>query len=351
MEGNRHNDMAIKTATIKDIAKALGVSVATVSRALTGSYEVNAETKQKVMEKAKELRYKPNVHARNLLKKKTSMIGVVVPEFITFFFPEIIIGIQDVMNKAGYQVLICQSNESSKQERQNIEMLEDSMVDGIIVSVAKESRNMDLYEALINRHMPMVFVNRVLPDLEASQVIIDDRKWAFKATEHLIKCGYKRIAHLAGNEHLSVTQRRIQGYIEALETYGLPVQERLIMHVGVQQDRAKVGVDYLMSLKEKPDAIFAVNDPVAIGAVLELRKRELKVPEDVAIVGFSESPIGKIMDLTSVAQPTFQIGYAAAELLLKKINDPDSPVETRILEAKLNIRNSTIPVQKRTRKT
>jgi LacI family transcriptional regulator len=332
--------------TIKDIAKALGVSIATVSRALTGSLDINPETKEKVQAKAKELHYKPNIQARNLLKSRNNMIGVVVPEFVTFFFPEIIIGIQEEMNKVGYQVLICQSNESSELERKNVEMLENSMVEGMIISVTKESKNIDLYQRLINEQMPIIFINRVLPGLDASQVIIDDRKWAFKAVEHLIKCGYKRIAHLAGNEHLSVTQRRVQGYKDALEKYDIPLQERLIMYVGVQQDRAKVGVDYLLSLKEKPDAIFAVNDPVAIGTILELRKRGIKVPEEIAVVGFSESPIGRILDLTSVAQPTFKIGHIAADLLLERINKPQTPVEIKVLDAQLNIRCSSLPAHK-----
>lgn len=332
--------------TIKDIAKALGVSIATVSRALTGSFDVNPETKEMVQAKAKELHYKPNIQARNLLKRRNNMIGVIIPEFRSFFFPEIIIGIQEVMNKEGYQVLICQSNESSELERKNVEMLENSMVEGLIISVTKESKNIDLYQRLINEQMPIVFVNRVLPDLDASQVIIDDRKWAFKAVEHLIKCGYKRIAHLAGNEHLSVTKRRVQGYKDALEQYNMPLQERLIMHVGVQQDRAKVGVDYLLSLKEKPDAIFAINDPVAIGTLLELQKRGIKVPEEIAVVGFSESPIGRILGLTSVAQPTFKIGHEAAELLLERINKPQTLVEIKVLDAQLNIRSSSLPAHK-----
>lgn len=333
-------------ATIKDIAKALGISIATVSRALTGSYEVSAETRERVQSKAKEFHYKPNIQARNLLKRKNNMIGVVVPEFITFFFPEIIIGIQEVMNKEGYQVLICQSNESSELERKNVEILENNMVEGLIISVTKESKNIDLYTRLLNEQIPIVFVNRVITELDVSKVIIDDQKWAYKAVEHLIKCGYKRIAHLAGNEHLSVTKRRVQGYKDALIAYDVPFQERLIMYVGVQQDRAKVGVDYLLCLKDKPDAIFAVNDPVAIGTILELRKRGLRVPEDIAVVGFSESPIGRILDLSSVAQPTFKIGERAAELLLKKIRDPNTPNETVILDAQLNIRSSSIPPNK-----
>ncbi|MDP4201172.1 MAG: LacI family DNA-binding transcriptional regulator [Bacteroidota bacterium] len=333
--------------TIKEIASALGLSIATVSRALNGSYDIHLETKEKVLAKARELHYKPNIQARNLLKRRNNMIGVVVPEFITFFFPEIIIGIQEVVNKHGYQVLICQSNESSSLERKNVEMLEDSMVEGLIVSVTKDSKNMDLYERLVQDRMPMVFVNRVLPQLNVNQVVIDDRKWAFQTVEHLIKCGYKCIAHLAGNPDLSVTKERLHGYLDALAAYGIPVQEQLIMYVGIQQERAKDGIDYLMVLKERPDAIFAVNDPVAVGCMLELRKRGLRIPEDVAVAGFSESPIGKIMELTSVSQPTFEIGKIAAEMLLKQIANNDLPVETVVLEAKLNIRNSTLPLNKR----
>lgn len=340
--------MSPSKITIKDLAKELGVSIATVSRALNGHHEIHPETKAKILKRAKELQYKPNIQARNLLKRRNNMIGVVVPEFITFFFPEIIIGIQEVVNKQGYQVLICQSNESSSLERKNIEMLEESMVEGLIISVAKESKNIDLYERLIQERMPVVFVNRVPPQLQANQVIIDDRKWAFKAVEHLIKCGYRKIAHLAGNENLSVTKGRLQGYLDALDAYQIPMQEHLIMHVGIQQDRAKVGIDYLMSLKEKPDAVFCVNDPIAVGSLLELKKRGLRVPEDVAVAGFSESPIGRIMELTSVFQPTFAIGRVAAEKLLKQIQNYDLPVETITLDAKLNIRNSTIPLNKRT---
>lgn len=334
--------------TIKDIAKELGLSVATVSRALNDSFEINAETKYRVQKKAREMKYKPNIYARNLLKQRSNMIGVVVPEFITFFFPEIIIGIQDVMNAAGYQVLICQSNESSDLERKNIEMLENCMIEGLIVSVTKESHNMTLYRRLIDDNLPIVFINRVLPDIEGgSQVIIDDYKWAYTVVEHLIKCGYKRIAHLAGNKGLSVTQRRLEGYMDALKAYDIPVKKEFIMHVGVQQDRAKIGVKYLLSLKEKIDAIFAINDPVAIGAMLEIQKQGLKVPDNIAIAGFTESPTGRILGLTSVSQPTFEIGAVAANLLCEKIKNINAPSQIKILDAKLNIRNSTIPQYKK----
>lgn len=247
---------------------------------------------------------------------------------------------------SGYQVLISQSNESSSLEAKNVEMLEDSMVEGLIISVAKDCRNIDLYQRLIDERVPIVFVNRIMSELSANQVVIDDRKWAFKVTEHLIKCGYRRIAHMAGNEHLSVTKERMFGYLDALTTYDIPVNDNLIMYVGVQQEKAIKGVNYFMSLKERPDAIFAVNDPVAVGCMLELKKRGIKVPDEIAVAGFSESPIGRIMELTSVFQPTIEIGRKAAELLLKQIKDYNAPVETIILDAKLNIRHSTLPLHK-----
>lgn len=339
--------MSTSRTTIKDIAKSLGISIATVSRALNNSHEIHQDTKNKVLKKAIELNYKPNIQARNLSKRRNNLIGVVVPEFITFFFPEIIIGIQEVINAVGYQALITQSNESSRLERKNVEMLEASMVEGLIVSVAKDSKNIDLYRRLLQERMPIVFVNRVFPELNANRVIIDDRKWSFKVVEHLIKCGYRKIAHLGGNPDLLVTKERLQGYLDALKAYDIPVLNHLIMHVGIQQDKAKFGINYLMNLKDKPDAIFAINDPVAIGAILELKKRGIKIPEDMAVAGFSESPIGKIMDLTSVHQPTHEIGKIAANKLLSLIQDFNTPTETITLEAKLNIRHSTLPIHKR----
>ena len=339
--------MKSSKTTIKDIARALRVSAATVSRSLNNSHEISEEMRRLVLSKAKELNYKPNINARNLLRRRTNMIGVVVPEFTTFFFSEIIIGIQEVLNAEGYQVLICQSSESGVIERQNIEMLESSMVEGLIVSVTKDGQNIDLYNRIITDGTPIVFVNRVPPKLQATQIVIDDRKWAFKIVDHMIRCGYRNIAHLGGCQNLSVTKERLQGYIDALSAHNIPIQEKYIMYVGVQQEHAKVGVDYLLSLKKRPKAIFAINDSIAIGCMLELRKRGLRIPQDMAIAGFSESPIGRIMELTSVAQPTLDMGKLAAQHLLPQIRGLTTPTETIVLDGKLNIRKSSLPIGKR----
>lgn len=339
--------MKSSKTTIKDIARALRVSAATVSRSLNNSHEISEEMRRLVLSKAKELNYKPNINARNLLRRRTNMIGVVVPEFTTFFFSEIIIEIQEVLNAEGYQVLICQSSESGVIERQNIEMLESSMVEGLIVSVTKDGQNIDLYNRIITDGTPIVFVNRVPPKLQATQIVIDDRKWAFKIVDHMIRCGYRNIAHLGGCQNLSVTKERLQGYIDALSAHNIPIQEKYIMYVGVQQEHAKVGVDYLLSLKKRPKAIFAINDSIAIGCMLELRKRGLRIPQDMAIAGFSESPIGRIMELTSVAQPTLDMGKLAAQHLLQQIRGLTTPTETIVLDGKLNIRKSSLPIGKR----
>lgn len=328
--------------TIKDIAKALGISTATVSRALSDNPEIKKETRERVLEKAKEMHYKPNIWARNLQNTRAKLIGVVVPEFITFFFLEIIMGIQEIMNPLGYQVLICQSSESSDIERRNIEMLEKSMVDGLIISLSKDSKNEDYLARLIDDGMPVVFVNRVCEKFSTNKIIIDDHKWAYKAVEHLIKSGYRRIAHLAGNEHLSITKWRLQGYIDALTDYGIQYDPRLVMHVGIQQKTASVGLNYLLSLKDKPDAVFAVNDPVAIGVYMGLKEKGLKVPDHMGIVGFSESAVGRVLELSSVEQPTFEMGRRAAEMLVRHIEDSSLGNEELILDAKLNIRKSSI---------
>ncbi|NDV81714.1 LacI family transcriptional regulator [Bacteroides sp. 51] len=333
----------MKPPTIKDIAEILGISVATVSRALTNSHEVNPQTREKVLETAKRMKYKPNLLARNLKKNSNRLIGVIVPEIITFYFPELIIGIQEIFNPLGYQVLICQSGESSAQERKNVEMLENQQVEGLIVSVSKESKNIDLYKRLLDDGMPIVFTNRVIEEIDAPKVVIDDKQWAYNATEMIIKHGYRRIAHLAGNLNLTITKLRLEGYRQALKDYDIPIDERLIMYVGIQQEQAKIGVRYLLSLKERPDAVFCVNDPIAIGTMLELRDKGIRVPEDMAIVGFTESPTGKVLGLSSVAQPTFEMGRTAATMLLNRIQNPMlENIETIVLDAKLIVRKNTL---------
>ena len=333
-------------ATIKDIAKELNISTSTVSRALADRWDVKPETRERVLETAKRLNYRPNVLAKNLLSQRTGTIGVIIPEFVNSFFPKVIMGIQDILYQENYRILITQSSESHKEELVNLHLLEDSMVEGIIMSVTRESGNSEEYQRIIDSGIPIVFFNRVCERTEAPKVIIDDRVMAFRAVEHLIQTGYKRIAHFGGPNKLQLTSERRAGYLDALEKYALPVDESLIIETGVLMEK---GISAMKGLLEQnsplPDAIFAFNDPVAIGAMKVTKEAGLKIPEDIALAGFSEDVMATIVEpqLTTVLQPMYEMGKQAAVLLLEQIraSKPVKP-KTVCLDAQLNIRSSSV---------
>ena len=332
-----------KKVTTKDIAKMLNISTSTVSRALTDRYDVNPETRKAVLEMAEKLHYTPNPISMCLRKQQSFTIGVVLPEFVNSFFAEVIIGIQEVLSEHGFNMLVAQSNESFSTEKKNIEFFKNNMVDGLIISVARDSNDVSSYQSLIDSNMPVVFFNRVPKNVTASKVIVDDRKWAYIATEHLIKQGCKRIAHLAGRDNLSVSRDRKNGYLDALKAYNMPIDERLIIEAGVLMETGSVAAMKLLELPELPDGLFVVTDPVAIGAIKTLQKNGVKIPDDIAIVGFSESPMGTIIEpnLTSIKQPTYEMGIAAAKLLIDQIENSNATPQTITLEATLNQRESS----------
>ena len=197
--------------TIKDIAKKLNISIATVSRAFNDKSDIKADTKNLILKTAKEMGYRPNPMAKKLMQKRSLTIGIVVPEFLNSFFPQVIIGAQEILFEKGYQVLITQSNENFDTELKNVKALEDSMVDGIIISQSSETKNSTYYQNLINSGFPIVFFNRVCNDISSSKILFNDYKWAFFATEHLINQGYKNIYHLKGKASLSLTNDRMKG--------------------------------------------------------------------------------------------------------------------------------------------
>lgn len=332
--------------TIKELAKELKISTSTVSRALADKWDVNPETRKAVLELAERWNYKPNPISLSLKQQQTHTIGVIIPEFITSFFPEVIMGIQHTMESEGYTVLISQSNESYERELNNIKNLEARLVDGFIISLTEETVNTSYLQNLLDRNVPLVLFNRVSDNIDAPKVIIDDHKWAFVAVEHLIQQGYKRIAHLGGPVNLELSIQRKQGYLDALAKYNIPIEDDLIIPCGVMMEKGVIGAHRILEMKNKPDAIFAINDPVAIGAMKTLQKNGLKIPDDIGIVGFSESKMALVVEpnLTSVEQPTFEIGKIAAELLIEQLkNKKDEAVLNKCitLNAKLNVRESS----------
>ncbi len=335
----------MKHVTIKDVAKRLNCSVSTISRAFNDKYDIRKETREMILATAKEMGYSPNPIAKSLLKQCSNQIGVVVPEFINPFFPEVIIGIQEVFLKKGYQVLIMQSNESHITELENVKTLENNMVDGMILSLSLETKNVDYYKGLISQGFPLVVFNRISNELETHKVIFDDYKWAFFATEHLIYQGYKKLVHFSGPSVLVLSQKRKNGFLDALRKHKIPIDESSIIETGFLVSDGEREMEKLINNNNLPDAIFAVNDPSAIGAMLSLKKHGYKIPQDVALVGFSETKFAELIDppLTSVTQPTHEIGRTAAHLLLEQIESKGIFVpQTVILNGRLNVRESSM---------
>ena len=335
----------MKYITIKDIAKKLKISVSTVSRAFNNKSDINTETKALVLKTAKELGYRPNPIAKKLMQQRSFTIGIVVPEFINAFFPEVIIGAQEILFNKGYQVLIAQSSECFETELKNIKTLEDSMVDGLIISLSSETKNTDYYQTLIDSGFPIVLFNRVNNLLNCSKIVFNDYKWALFATEHLIEQGCKRIVHLKGNEGVSLTNERLRGFIDAHHKHQLSCHKNQILETGFTLEKGRIAAQKIIDSGTIPDAIFAANDPVAIGAMQIFKQNGYLIPEDIAFVGFTESQMATIIEppLTSVIQPAYQIGKEAANILIEQIESQNIFKPKIItLNGALNIRESSL---------
>lgn len=334
----------MKYVTIKDIAKKLNVSVSTVSRAFNNKYDIKPETKDLILRTAEEMGYKPNPMAKKLIQKRSFNIGIIVPEFTNSFFPEVIIGAQEILFEKGYQVLITQSNECSNTELKNTQSLEASRVDGLIVSLSSETKNTKYYQQLIESGFPIVFFNRVNKKLDASKVLFNDYKWAFFATEHLISQGYKNIMHLKGIDSLALSNERSRGFSDALKKHKIVFHKNQIIPTGFCiEDGIRIATT-MIEKKQIPEAIFATNDHVAIGAMQVFQKNGYNIPQDIAFVGFTESKMANLIDppLTSVSQPTYDIGKEASRLLIEQIENKSTGPQTIILNGQLNIRASSV---------
>jgi LacI family transcriptional regulator len=329
--------------TIKDIAKELGISASTVSRALKDHPDISEKTRIAVQELAKKLHYKPNAIALSLRQSKGNVIGIIVPQIVHHFFSSVISGIEEYAFEKGYNILICQSNESEEREMMNAQILISSRVDGVIIAMTKETK---IYEHFINireNNIPMVFFDRICPDLETDRVIIDDREAAYNATQYLIKTGCKKIAHFAGPQNLDISKNRQQGYTDALRDNHIEIDNELIVTADSFK-KGKAAVRELIGKNIHYDGIFTVNDMAALGAIRELKKHGIKIPEQVSVFGFTNEMISKISSptLTTVEQHGFKMGFKATQLLIKRIEEKSpSPAITKIVRSKLIIRKST----------
>lgn len=340
--------MKFEAVTIKDIAKALGLSTSTVSRALRDSYEISPETKRLVLAYAEKINYHPNPIALSLKERRSRSIGVIVAEIANSFFSQAIDGIESIAYQNGYNVIISQTRESSERESTNLNYLTSRSIDGLIVSVSAETTDFSGFRELYDRGMPIVFFDRIVAEINTHKVVVDSYRGAYDATVHLLNNGYRRIAAIAGSESLSITRDRMAGYTAALQEKGMdpsPALRYHCLHGGLIRAEVEQGLDQLLSAPEKPDAILALSDKLTTGCLRVLKSRQIRVPDDIGLIGFSNSDLTELIDppLSIIKQPAFKMGEMATSLLLQMIESkkPITEFETRSLAPEIVIRTSS----------
>ena len=329
--------------TIKDIARHLNISVATVSRAMRDMPDIKPETREKVLKLAKEWDYQPNILATSLVKSRTKTIGVIVPDLGYHFFASVVKGIEEEAIDRGYSLLLTQTSELYERELTNVQNLSRGQVEGFIISLSQETTDYEHLKRLQRKGIPLVFFDRDAADIEVSKVMVDNVSAAYEATKHLIENGCKRIAFLAGPTNVTVSNQRQTGYENALKGSGLNIDETLIVHGSYDLQQVIELTNYLIDLQNPPDGLVVVSDRLAIGAMSVFRARNIKVPDDIAIVSFNDEPICTIVTptLTSVSQPTMEMGRMAMSLLINQIEKEGSPAEVKVFKTGLKIRESS----------
>jgi len=336
--------MATKQVTVKDIAKRLRLHYTTVSKALRDHPDISSATKNRVLSLARELDYHPNSIAKSLKRQATSTIGVIVPSIQNDFFSAVISGVEEVAYGREFNTVVCQSNESADREAIHVETLISNRVAGVLACASQTTTSGAHFKALQRQGVPVVFFDRVCEDVQASQVIVDDYTGALNAVQHLIRSGYGHIAHVAGPKNTSVGRERCRGYLSALEQNGIAVDHDLIAYGGLEESDGAKAFARLLAQTRMPEAVFAVNDPVALGVYTEIKRHGLKIPDNVALIGFGDNTLSSYLDppLTTVKQSPYEIGKAAAGMLLKQIENPTREMipEVQVIETELVLRQS-----------
>ena len=332
-----------KQTTIKDIALALHLSTSTVSRALRGASDIKAETKAAIKAYAEELDYQPNRLALSLLNRQTHTIGVIIPN-LDYVLSTMVKGIDEVALEAGYTVMVCQSDESFGREIVNTKRLLESLVDGFIVSVSSETKVYEHIKKIQSKKIPLVVFDRVSNNINAPKVRLDNVEGGRQATQHLIDQGYKKIAILAGPENLNISNKRMDGYLQTLKLNGIKADKNLIIYCDFNQQYAYEATKELLAMKRRPDAIFTISDRMAIGAMLAIKEKGLKMPDDIGLVGFNNEPVTSLVtpSISSVEMYAAEIGKATAKLFLEMLHsNADMSKEEIIIKPKLFIRDSS----------
>jgi LacI family transcriptional regulator len=335
--------MSKRYTSLKDLAEELNVSISTVSRALKDHPDISREMKQKVKKLAIIRNYSPNPLAMGLLKQKTRMIGVVVPDLVTHFYSSIISGIESLAKKKGYFVVITSSNESILKEKESIENLIKARVEGFIICLSQETRSYEHFENLLQQEIPVVFFDRICLEDRVSSVTVDNADAAKLITQHFYEQGFRRIAFISGPKHLNISKERMAGYLAGLAACQLPVDTHLIEECNLSHNSAKKAMKRLLKILNPPDAVFGINDTVAFAAMKEIKNNGLQIPGDIGLVGFTDEFHATVVEpkLTSITHPTFKIGEKAGELFFEQLKNGLTNKSVK-LRTKLVVRESSI---------
>ncbi|MDF9799500.1 LacI family transcriptional regulator [Catalinimonas alkaloidigena] len=334
-----------KEITIYDIAKALNISAATVSRGLKDHPAIKKETKKKIVETAQQMGYQHNIFASSLRKKKTNTIGVVVPHLNSYFMSSVIAGIEKVANQAGYNLLISQSLESVQKELTNVTTMYNSRVDGLLVSLSGETQDIEHFDFLFKKGIPLIFFDRIFKSSHCSSIVIDNFQAGHDATHHLLEQGCRRIVHISGSLRSNVYADRHAGYRAALNDYQVAYDPELVI-IGIRGGQLGIkAAQQILDMKILPDGIFTANDTAAIACMSELRRAGLRIPQDIAIIGFNDDPISSLIEplLSSVYYPGYEMGELAASTLIKQLNDKSGNSQrTIVLRHEVVVRESSL---------
>ena len=337
--------MKKKKTTIKDIASVLNISAAAVSKALHNESRISEKTKIAVRQVAENLKYQPNHLASALRSGKSHLVGVIVPRTNSNFFSSVIQNIEEVLNKKGYNIIITQSNESYKKECDSIDTLLYTQVDGIIASMANETVDLGAYEKIKSKGIPLILFDRGENDLNVDYIGIDDYNSSHLIVEHLVENGCKRIAHIGGYKRTRIFNNRIRGYIDALKKHNLPLDDELLTESGLTIEDGREKMLKLLSLDTPPDAVYVAGDYAALGALQVLKEKNIKIPEDIALVGFGNEPFTDMVTprISSVHQHSAEIGKQAANTFLKYMGQDtiNQQLNKIILDSKLIVRDSS----------
>jgi LacI family transcriptional regulator len=334
--------------SLKDLSKELKISISSVSRALKNHPDISPALAQKVQELARKRNYIPNPYALKLLKHESRTIGVIVPDIVTYFYASIISGIESFTKKNGYAVVIASSQESYLKEQENIENLLKLHVDGLIICLSQETKEFTHFDRVIESRTPLVFFDRICRTGEFSSVVADNYDAARNATRHFFENGARRIAFINGPGHLNISRERMRGYIEGLKDCGLKINNDLLATCNMTPEGARSAMQKLLSQKLKPDAVLSINDTVAFAAMKEIKKQGLRIPDNIAMIGFTDEFHATIVDpeLTSVLHPTFEMGEEAARLLITPLTEKVGGTPRQvILKTQLVVRESSVKKQ------